>query len=510
MARGAFVERRRFYDGLPFVGKRGLEQQLAWKQKYQGELEAEERQLLPIEQAVRAVTATFQETFDVGASLHKDLERARELPRLQAELTEVATKITAIDTAAFDDLARQRKQLEAEAEKMEQEQRLLLGSAQKAELNRLEQEVTSRREEVGKRKAEFDDVSYRTDVSVWLKQLDSLRADVLAAFPAKDVATRRCGAIFTEKDKDAAAAFSELKAKRRELALVHQKFADLPTDVDNIDAHAKQLAKLEDSDIPEYKEKAHRERQNWEELFRTQVLEKLHTALEAVRNLLYFLNGSLKQHPIGTSRYQVHHWQNPDFKVYHELVEANALARPGELFFTSAEPRFRDAIEQFLNLLIDKTDSVEATRLLDYRQYYEYDMEVVEDDGRKTSVDRHSGKFSGGENQSPYFIAILASYLRAYRRYEAFSKLSGERIKNCMEAIQAFDLQGVFSMSTGNIPYAFEHCDSLVVVSQKERRVGRRIEIRNIPVSLSRDSEEARRIMDSPLRGRHAKAATTP
>jgi uncharacterized protein YPO0396 len=137
-------------------------------------------------------------------------------------------------------------------------------------------------------------------------------------------------------------------------------------------------------------------------------------------------------------------------------------------------------------------------------------MEVVEEDGRKTSVDRHSGKFSGGENQSPYFIAILASYLRAYRRYssrkaeptlglvpidEAFSKLSGERIKDCITALQAFDLQGVFSMSTGNIPYAFEHCDWLVVVSKEERRVGKRLEIRNVPVSLGRDSEDARRLL---------------
>jgi hypothetical protein len=33
-------------------------------------------------------------------------------------------------------------------------------------------------------------------------------------------------------------------------------------------------------------------------------------------------------------------------------------------------------------------------------------------------VDRQSGKFSGGENQSSYFVAILASYLRAYNRHE--------------------------------------------------------------------------------------------
>jgi hypothetical protein len=36
---------------------------------------------------------------------------------------------------------------------------------------------------------------------------------------------------------------------------------------------------------------------------------------------------------------------------------------------------------------------------------------------------------------------------------EAFSKLSGERIQNCMKAMTELDLQGKFSMSSGNIPY---------------------------------------------------------
>jgi uncharacterized protein YPO0396 len=117
-------------------------------------------------------------------------------------------------------------------------------------------------------------------------------------------------------------------------------------------------------------------------------------------------------------------------------------------------------------------------------------------------VDRHSGKFSGGENQSPYFIAILACYLRAYHRYEkrrkdpslalvpideAFSKLSGERIKDCIDALKALDLQGVFSMSSGNIPYALDMCDQMITVMKVERTEGRRHFIRNIPVTLTRE-----------------------
>jgi uncharacterized protein YPO0396 len=328
----------------------------------------------------------------------------------------------------------------------------------------------------------------------------------------KDAAASRFNDQFHELSTQATGTWEQLKAKRRELAMAHSKFDELPIETETNDAHDKQLVKLEQSDIPDYRGKAERERKNWEHLFRTQILEKLHNALHEVVNLVTLLNTSLKKRPIGTNTYELRYWRNQDYQLYHELLQASAIAREDDLFFASAEPRFRDAIAHFLKTLTEQPDSAEAGRLLDYRHYYEYDMEVIEEDGRKTSVDRHSGKFSGGENQSPYFIAILASYLRAYRRYssrksepslglvpidEAFSKLSGERIKDCITALKAFDLQGVFSMSTGNIPYAFEHCDWLVVVSKDERRLGKRTEIRNTPVSLARDSEDARRLMGS-------------
>jgi len=50
-------------------------------------------------------------------------------------------------------------------------------------------------------------------------------------------------------------------------------------------------------------------------------------------------------------------------------------------------------------------------------------------------------------------------------------------------------------MSTGNIPYAFEKCDHLLVVSKEERRVGKKMKVRNLAVSIARESEEGRRFM---------------
>lgn len=509
MLRGAFVERSRFYDGNPFVGQKGLEQQRVWKEKQTEDLANEERKLSPVERALKSLNDGWREHFEIAPSLYQDLARAQELPKLQDELKENISKLNRIDRSKFDELASDQAKLEANLKGMEDERRTLDRSEKRAEVRRLETQVASARTEVAKLGEKFEQIRNETDISSWLKRLEELRSEVLNRLPAKDVAAGEFSSLFHRCDREEGETWSDLKAKRRELAAAHSKFDELPIEAETNAEHEHQLTKLGDF-IPEYKGKAERERKNWESLFRTQVLEKLHSALQEVVNLVVLLNTALKKRPIGTNTYELRYRRNPDYQLYHELLEASAIAREDDLFFASADQRFRDAINHFLKILTEAPDGAEAARLLDYRHYYEYDMEVVEVDGRKTSVDRHSGKFSGGENQSPYFIAILASYLRAYRRYssrkpepslglvpidEAFSKLSGERIKDCITALKAFDLQGLFSMSTGNIPYAFEHCDWLVVVSKEERRLGKRTEIRNTPVSLARDSDDARRLM---------------
>ena len=510
MTRGAFVERPRFYDGHPFVGEHGLKQQLVHKEEQERKLKAEERDLKPLAEAVQALNDGWREHFDIAPSLYQDLAQAQQLPKLKTELEENIAKLNRIDRSKFDELAKEQSRLEAELTKLTGEQREKLQSPLMNRVDSLAAAVVAQRKAVASLADKFTEIRNERDVSPWLKRLEDLRDDMVKRFPEKEVAADEFGTMYHRCDREEGETWADLKAKRRELASAHSKFDDLPVETDTNEGHDKQLAKLEQSDIPDYRGKAERERKNWERLFRTQILEKLYSALQEVVNLVALLNTALKKRPIGTNTYELRYRRNPDYQLYHDLLEASAVAREDDLFFASADQRFRDAINHFLKTLTQAPDSAEAERLLDYRNFYEYDMEVVEADGRKTSVDRHSGKFSGGENQSPYFIAILASYLRAYRRYstrkpepslglvpidEAFSKLSGERIKDCITALKAFDLQGVFSMSTGNIPYAFEHCDWLVVVSKDERRLGKRTEIRNIPVSLARDSDDARRLM---------------
>ena len=267
-----------------------------------------------------------------------------------------------------------------------------------------------------------------------------------------------------------------------------------------------------EANIPEYKTKAEAERKRWEQLFRSNVLQRMDQALRRVNETILLLNEHLKQ-PIGNDRYQIDRRQNPDFRLYRQLIDLNSQFQDDGLFYQAVQGSLQEALDHFLNILTNEQSSAEAAHLLDYRQYFDYDLLVWDDrdpQSKPVSVDKQSGKMSGGENQSPYFVAILASYLRAYKRHEsrwkdpslalvpideAFSKMDTGRIKDCIEAIRDLDLQGAFSMSTGNVPAAFSLCQQLIVVSRHEERRGNRAHIRNVPVTILRDSEEGQEWM---------------
>lgn len=365
------------------------------------------------------------------------------MPKLQSELEGNLERLNHIGRSKFDELARKQADLEKELSDLEPELRRLDRSPRRNELRNLEGSVSGKSMAEQHAREHFERVIAEADISEWLPRLAELRDEVCSSLFLKDAAARAFDSLYNQNKSDAAVGWERLLGARRELAREYTRFDDLPIEASDNCTFDKQLAKLNESDIPAYKDKAERERRTWEKLFRTQVLEKLRNALFDVESTRILLNGYLKRR-IGNNRYRILKWENPDFTVYHKLLDASALAHEGELFFASADADLREACDRFLQILIDEDKKAEATRLLDYRHYFQYDMEVEDlgSDGELLStarVDRQSGKFSGGENQSPYFIAILASYLRAYKRHdtrkgypslalvpidEAFSKLS--------------------------------------------------------------------------------------
>ena len=513
MSRGAFVERRRHYDGFPFVGLRGLDKQLALKRDLLAEVEASERQLAPVVNAIQGIIERAAEFIPQHSSLLGDLRDARRLAEVDNQLEQVMTRLKTIDRGGFEEKEKQLAALSQELEGWEKEQRGLLQSQMRGEIDRSAKALTGMKDKESAAARAFDRVQQETgDISVHAARLNEWRAEVMTALPALDAAAREFGRLELKAEAALGQHWEQLKAARRELALVHPKFDELNPENPSNESWARLLDQIAEANIPEYKAKAEAERKRWEQLFRSNVLQRMDQALRRVKETISLLNNHLKQ-PIGNDRYQIEQRPNPDFGLYRQLIDLNAQFQDDGLFYQAVQGRLQDSLNQFLNILTDEQNSAEAAHLLDYRQYFDYDLLVWDErDGQSkpVSVDKQSGKMSGGENQSPYFVAILASYLRAYKRHEsrwkdpslalvpideAFSKMDTGRIKDCIEAIRDLDLQGAFSMSTGNVPAAFSLCQQLIVVSRQEERRGNRPHIRNVPVCILRDSEEGREWM---------------
>jgi len=506
--RRPFAERRAHYDNIPCIGGRGLEQQKIHLENERNKLRKELERLMPMANMLEECERNYRQQRLDSTSLGAQLADLQQLEDYEERLQANIDRLKTIEGADFESKEMELRDLDQKLQSLEGELKALRRSELKLELGKAQGSLADAEEQL--EKAELELSRYRAEgpnISEFEERRKSLSLQLITEFPAIDVAVSQAIRLERRCAERAITSWAAAVETRKELARdfpVYNEFS--PEDEEN-GPWAERLERIANSDIPAYETKAKREEKNWQEIFRKQVLVKLRSALIQVDLTLKLLNKELKK-PIGHHMYQIRKKRNPDYKTYQQLVDNSALTEEDGLFFDAIDAESREEVERLFNILVEDPNNSDALSFLDYRNYYDYDMSVLDTrdpDQRETSVDKQSGKFSGGESQSPYFIAILACYLRAYHRYErgknpsigivpideAFSKLSGERIRDCIEALKSLGLQGLFSMSSGNIPYAIDLCDQTMVVSKKETKKNKKTFIRNIAVSLTR--EEAQR-----------------
>jgi len=502
--RRPFAERRAHYDNIPCIGGKGLAQQKETLLKERANLRKELERATPIVNLLQEAERMFRAERLDSPSIGSALADLNQLDEYEEKLQQNIDRLKTIEGADFESKERELQELDASLLTITNELKEIRKSELKLELGKAQGALDDALEKLEKADAELK--RYRAegpDIEEHVDRRKTLHESLLESFPALDLATSQAQRLERKCAEKAITSWAATLETRKELAREFPVYNEFSPEDEGNGPWQERLDRIANSDIPAYEGKAQREEKNWQEIFRKQVLVKLRSALIQVDITLKLLNKELKK-PIGNHMYQIRKKRNPDYAVYQELVDNSSLTEEDGLFFDSVDAETRIEVERLFSALVEDPNNAEALNFLDYRNYYDYDMSVLDvrdPDGRETSVDKQSGKFSGGESQSPYFIAILACYLRAYHRYdrkknpsigivpidEAFSKLSGERIRDCIEALRSLGLQGVFSMSSGNIPYAIDLCDQTMVVSKKETKKDRKTFVRNIAVALTRE-----------------------
>lgn len=499
--------RRHFQPAKEFtIGEEGLRRLRALRQDELAEVKEE----LTLLHRTRDDWRTFlhrgeQWTLDKGDA-PAGSSKLRDLPRLRKELAQLDETIRLLATPEREETVEKLRVLEktfqgvierigrlaGKIEKFAQEERDLtdgISNLEEDESSALLQRHRTREALDGVRDAEIDELvaAARQQFPKWQQRLEAAAEIARIRLADSDKARR---------DRD---------IERHALAEKHPEAADAfdPEDDDNTRYDAR-CVELETHELEKYTAAAEDARREWEDRLQHQVLDVLKEKLDEAERTKRELNRAM-DHDIGGWRYQLSMRADRSHSAIWTLVDKGL--NPGlELFAAGAREEIENA-KQALMAAIENAEDPRHQRALDYRYYHHWDIQATptgKGEGAAISLNKNAKKQSGGENQAPFFVAMLAAFQRVYdlgpretRKNlgivimdEAFSKLSGDRIDSCLALARNFGLQLVMAFPEDRLPTMIQHAETVVqcrVERSYDEKSGTVTDIQNWVVRVDRD-----------------------
>lgn len=249
--------------------------------------------------------------------------------------------------------------------------------------------------------------------------------------------------------------------------------------------YADRLGFLEESRLPEFEADISKAKAEADDELREHIVHKLREQIGSAKEQLRRINDALaKIPPFRDERYHFVSQPADDLAEFYRLVMETSVAPRGTLFAEGLSDADKAVFDRFYTALTrtPATDAErrEQDRLTDYRSYLDYDLEVRHASGQKSRLSRILGQNSGGENQTPFYVTIAASFVQLFKIGErtrkpcirlvvfdeAFSKMDQDRIAATLDLFNQFQLQVVTATPLERCEYLVPRmCTSLVLTN---------------------------------------------
>jgi hypothetical protein len=478
------------------LGREGLERMRAAKQKEQGET----RSLLEAFKQRLADVQTWLDTGRTGGLADNTLpNRAGELPQLpelEAELGRLRETIALLMTPERE--ARQKRLGELDGQHKQALSKMAVLTERK---NSFELKTRPERESWERAKNEAEAARLEVEASrvalsrrftgILEAELTAERDRLREEFPKWMDCFQEVQSLAKTAGEKAVAARAQRRAEREKIASVrdaeghlrHPEYQhDFPPEDESNERWSSRLRDLEQIELEASRKLADDRKRDWERRLEESVLNELNRRLTDAQNTIRLLDRYLSQ-PVGKFRYRLKQTKDTaGFGAMWQLLGAG---------LEITDPLLGPEVERAKRELMEAVNSSEnkdarALRLLDYRNFHRYDLEMVpadKPDAPPISLGRSGRNLSGGENQAPFFISMLAAFRRVYDRGdrsstrsqqlglvvmdEAFSKLSGDGIEDCLTLARSFQLQLVMAFPPERLGVMVPHAQT-VIMCQKE------------------------------------------
>lgn len=223
---------------------------------------------------------------------------------------------------------------------------------------------------------------------------------------------------------------------------------------------------LGENQLPGYQTRISDAKSKAFEQFQEDFISRLQNNISNAKRQIDELNSALKGASFGEDTYRFRIIPKPEYKRYYEMIMDEMITQGGyNLLSIQFNEKYKEEIADLFSIITNdgNGESFEYEKRVheftDFCTYLSFDLEVFGQDGESQRLSKTLGKKSGGETQTPFYIAVLASFAQLYRTGrdktyktsrliifdEAFSKMDGERIIRSIELLRKFGFQAILS-----------------------------------------------------------------
>ena len=387
------------------------------------------------------------------------------IPEYQSKIKELQEKIDSIDTSPLTALEDEKKSIETKLKKLEETKDNLIKVIERHnnKVESLKNEITNKKNII---KTAEDKIKKEYSLD-WINEIGENR--FILEYDKKNSYE-----TISKNYKSQLKSYETQKNKHwnklieiKSTYINKYKEGYSTTDIDN-KIYDDKLAKLKEVKLPEYLDKIKNAKEKSYEQFQEDFLSKMKTNIINAENQIDDINKAIKSNFNG-DKYKFTAKPNNEYRRFYDMFTSNILEQGFTLFSAQFNEEYKEEISELFELIVnDTTDESYKKKIelyTDYRTYLDFDLEVVDENGNKQSLSKTLKKKSGGETQTPFYIAVLASFAQIYRIGrgkssdtirliifdEAFSKMDGERIRRSIELLRHYNFQVILSAPSDKI-----------------------------------------------------------
>lgn len=276
----------------------------------------------------------------------------------------------------------------------------------------------------------------------------------------------------------------EIEDKQREYNSIYELGAAIG--IDGRIRFIEELDYLKRSKIIEYEEQVKNAKENAEEEFKEHFMAKLKENIDNAKREFKELNKALKGIAFGNDEYEfsISESKEASIKRIYKMItsDMNAVEGPN-LFSTVFQDKYKEELDELFSILTvdEEIGNKEIKKFTDYRTYMNYDIKIKHITGDTSLFSKVCREKSGGETQTPFYVAMAASFVQLYNQShysnepiglimfdEAFSNMDDSRILSMMNFLGKLPLQLILASPPQKIDSITPHVNTTLLTMKYE------------------------------------------